>query len=192
LAGDRIKNGKQMVSYWRQFGLWLLLSAGMCGVGSNIAALFGYTGQYTLELAVGCIVISLAAAAVSYRLLKRKVAASPQFRRDLELIRARSYQGWTKAQRLRWFVAWMGAGVVFPIFDFIAYQTTRHLFPNLMPQMVTVVALSISGSLAALFGVFFYQRVLTDTFPDRNENDQRRQRPADVIGAGGEYVRKGY
>lgn len=151
-----------MIPYSKHVGLWLLLAGGLCGVASNIAALFGYTGRYNLELVIGCIISSLVVGAFSNRLAKRKLTAS-----QIELIRARAYRGLSKAQRFRWFFAWTGSGVVFGILDFVAYQTTHHLFPNLTSQIVMAVALAISGSLAALFGVFMYQRELNEIFSDR-------------------------
>ena len=41
----------------------------------------------------------------------------------------------------------------------------------MMPQMIIVIALAISGALAALFGVVLYQRVLTAFISDRNDSN---------------------
>ena len=93
-----------------------------------------------------------------------------------ELIKALAYRDATEAQRRRLVVAVFAAAVVLLIVDFIAYRTTLHLFSSLMPrdlmpQMVIGIALVISGTVAALFGVVLYQRVLPKIFPDKNDNN---------------------
>jgi FtsH-binding integral membrane protein len=152
-----------MVPYSKHVGLWLILFAGVCGIASNIAALSGYSGRYTLELVVGCIAASLVVGAFSYRGANRKLAArtrqaNGELQPNREWVKALSHQDFTKEQRVRWFFAWTVSAFVFAIIDFVVYQTMRYLFPDTMPEMVIVVALSISGLLATFFGVVFYQR----------------------------------
>ena len=117
-----------MIPYSKHVGFWLLLFAGVCGLVSNIAALFGYSGRYTLALVIGCITMSLVTGAVSYRLANKNRPTAPR-QPSSESMKFLSYQNWTKAQRLRWFFTWTGAGLAFALADFVVYQTAIRLFP---------------------------------------------------------------
>lgn len=88
------------------------------------------------------------------------------------MMRALSYQDWTKEQRLRWLFAWIASGLVLLIADFVVYQTIVHMFPYLLSQIAIIVALAISAAAAALFGFEFHERVLMGMLPDRTDNNR--------------------
>jgi dolichol kinase len=64
---------------WKIFGLLLLLFSGVGALISNIAALFGYGGEFTLVLLPVCVMIAIVTGSAICRQLNRPGAPPPPY-----------------------------------------------------------------------------------------------------------------
>lgn len=154
-----------MIPYWKLLGGSLLLCFGGGAVLDNVVALFGYgSWKFTLILVFCCTTIGLVLSAVTSRRLKSMSAASltkhgelpPKY--NTPLMRAISFQGWTREERLRASVAWFLSAIVFLILFWTAYLLVHKFLSSPIPGMEGAIALLISIPLTAFCGVIFYQK----------------------------------